>query len=219
MTIPPSIRYNIIYEWLCGIKRDKIAANNHVSTGAVSSIIKEERSQMPYINLLRALAVKLGNQGQDPDSFAFAVRLQNQLKSLGINEEAAELVIENVHVHCFTRNIEISDYLTNFDYLVNFAKNKGFTIEQLENDVFEKENQLKYLDMKIQEMITKRNDLASVYKTTVKDLEEFMQLRPIHEKLIKAEKELVKKDLIIQQKEYKISELKSQLEKFEQNSD
>ena len=41
-------------------------------------------------------------------------------------------------------------------------------------------------------MAKERNDLASVYKTTIPELEEFQQLKPIHERLIKAENEISK---------------------------
>ena len=63
-------------------------------------------------------------------------------------------------------------------------------------------------------MIKDRNDLASVYKTTIPDLEEFHQLKPIHEKLIKAKDEISRKDLIIKEKDAEIAQLKEQLKKF-----
>ena len=57
--------------------------------------------------------------------------------------------------------------------------------------------------------------MASVYKTTIQELEEFQQLKPIHEKLIKAENEISKRDMIIKVKDAEIAQLKEQLKNFE----
>ena len=63
-------------------------------------------------------------------------------------------------------------------------------------------------------MAKERNDLASIYKTTISDLEEYQQLRPIHEKLDIAENKLSKRDMIIKEKDDEIAQLKEQLKKF-----
>jgi hypothetical protein len=51
----------------------------------------------------------------------------------------------------------------------------------LKNIFFEKVNVLKRHDKDIQYTAKARNDMASLYKTTIPDLDEFQQLRPIHE--------------------------------------
>jgi len=53
------------------------------------------------------------------------------------------------------------------------------------------------LDRECKQITEKRNNLARAYKTTIPDLEEFKDLRPIHEKLRYAQDENVKKDKII----------------------
>ena len=68
----------------------------------------------------------------------------------------------------------------------------GVPIEDLDKYIFERVEQLKRLDADILLMAEERNDLSSVYKTTIPELEEFQQLKPIHEKLIKAENEISK---------------------------
>lgn len=104
--------------------------------------------------------------------------------------------------------------MSNLDYLIDLVNRRGVSIEQLEKYIFEKVNQLKQLDKDIQDMTKKRSDMASIYKTTIPDLEEFQQLRPIHEKLLQAKNENSKKDILIKEKDNEIRQLKEQLKNF-----
>ena len=175
-----------------GILRDEIGANNGISAGMISTIINEARSQIRDIDLMR-VALNLKKTGLDLNTFATAVRLQNKLNRLGISEELAESTIEKLHVHCFTKNLEISEFLSRLDYLINLSNRLGVPIEELDKYIFEKVERLKRFDADILKMAKERNDLASTYKTTISDLEEYQQLRPIHEKLDIAENETIKK--------------------------
>ena len=87
MVIPDSIKNNVIQQWLDGILRDEIATNNGISVGMISTIINETRSQIRDLDLMREVALNLRKTGLDLNRFAFTVRLQNKLSSLGINEE------------------------------------------------------------------------------------------------------------------------------------
>ena len=181
----------------------------------ISTIINETRSQIRDLDLMREVALNLRKTGLDLNRFAFTVRLQNKLSRLGINEELAESAIEKLHVHCFTKNLEISEFLSRLDYLIDLSNRIGIPIEDLDKYIFEKVERLKRLDADILKMAKERNDLASVYKTTIPELEEFQQLKPIHEKLIKAENEISKRDMIIKVKDAEIAQLKEQLKNFE----
>ena len=192
MVIPDSIKKNVISQWLDGILRDEIATNNKISVRMISAIIHETRSQIRDIDLMREVALNLSKTGLDLNRFAFTVRLQNKLGSLGINEDLVESAVEKLHAHCFIKNLEISRFLTRLDYLIDLSNRMGVPIEDLDKYIFERVEQLKRLDADILLMAEERNDLASVYKTTIPELEEFQQLKPIHEKLIKAENEISK---------------------------
>ncbi len=215
MVIPDSIKNNVIQQWLDGILRDEIATNNGISVGMISTIVNETRSQIRDLDLMREVALNLRKTGLDLNRFAFTVRLQNKLIRLGINEELAESAIEKLHVHCFTKNLEISEFLSRPDYLIDLSNRIGIPIEDLDKYIFEKVERLKRLDADMLKMTKERNDLALVYKTTIPELEEFQQLRPIHEKLIKAENEISKRDMIIKEKDTEIGQLKEQFENFE----
>jgi DNA-binding CsgD family transcriptional regulator len=55
--IPKSIREQVIKQWLEGISRDKIAKDNGIGAGTVSSIIKDSMQEITDIDLLRAVAL------------------------------------------------------------------------------------------------------------------------------------------------------------------
>jgi transcriptional regulator with XRE-family HTH domain len=67
--IPRPIRVQAIRSWLEGKSRDKIAEEIGISTGAVSSIIKDFRRDDPQFDLLREVAVKIKNRNMDIQSF------------------------------------------------------------------------------------------------------------------------------------------------------
>ena len=104
-----------------------------------------------------------------------------------------ESTVEKLHIHCFTKNLEISRFFSRLDHLIDLANCIGIPIDHLENYIFDKLDVLKRHDKDIQYTAKARNDMASLYKTTIPDLDEFQQLRPIHEKLIQAENENSKK--------------------------
>ncbi|MDF0682531.1 MAG: hypothetical protein P0116_16355 [Candidatus Nitrosocosmicus sp.] len=159
------------------------------------------------------MALNLRKAGLDLNSSAFAVRLQNKLNRLGISENMAESAIEKLHIHCFTKNLEIPKFLSRLDYLNDLINGISVPIEHLDKYISEKVDILKRLDKDIHDMAKARNDMASLYKTTIPDLDEYQQLRPIHEKLKQTENENSKKGIMIKEKEAEIRQLEEQLEK------
>ena len=128
MTIPESIKRSVISAWLDGISREEIAVNNGISSGLISNILAEARGVIKDLDLMREMALILKKLGYSLDIFAFVIRLHHKLKRLGVNEELAESVLEKLHVHCFTKNIEVSEFLSKLDYLIGLTKARGFQL-------------------------------------------------------------------------------------------
>src|SRR5215212_906132 len=104
--IPHSLKKKVIKEWLQGIPRDTIASNNGIGGGTVSRIIKEAIMNMPDIDMLRGVAVKLNKENLDINYFASSVRLKKILDRLGLTEEKLELLIEQVNTYCFKHEVD-----------------------------------------------------------------------------------------------------------------
>lgn len=192
-----------------GYARYQIAFANGLSTGTVSAIIQECRSNVSDLDLMRELAVNLRKSGLTILDLAPALRIHNKFSMLGIDVELGELTLENIEVHCFKNHVEPKEFLTIIAKHLKQIENIGIPILEFEEWYNEKTNELLELQAKCQEMRANRDILAEIYKTTVTDLEEFQRLRPIHERWIRAEAEKAQKDRIIDNLNKRIKELES----------
>ena len=83
--IPSDIRLGVIYEWLRGNSRDKIAAIYNISTGAVTNIVNEWRNNIgAYIaEDLRDLSISLKKQILHQSNALLDLELPRLCKDLG----------------------------------------------------------------------------------------------------------------------------------------
>ena len=197
MYIPDTLKYKTLDGWLSGLSRDEIALANHTSQGSVSAILKELRTEVPDLDLMRELAVKLKKENLTILDLSHALRIHNRLNKLNISLELAESIFEKIHIHCFVKRIEVKDFLELVIKHLELVESLGIPILELENCVNERVNYIVQLDRQYKQMIEQRNILATAYRTTVRDLEEFQRLRPTYEKLRYAEEEIMKKDKMI----------------------
>jgi hypothetical protein len=120
--IPPSIKIKVLDEWLQGTTRIKIAENNGISAGTVTEIHQQARNNdIPDIDLMRSLALKLKKEGLDVNRFASSVRLKKVLDRIGLPEEKLELLLEEINVHCFKREIDVNEFLSKMDEILQMA--------------------------------------------------------------------------------------------------
>lgn len=214
MTIPESIKRGVISAWLDGISREEIAVNYRISGGLISNIISEARGVIKDLDLMREMALILKKTGYSLDTFAFVIRLHNKLGRMGLDEELAESTMEKLHVHCFTKNIKVSRFLSQIDDLIYLTSRIAVPITDLEKYVFEKIDQIERLKEDVLDKARKRNDMAAIYDTTVPDLEDYKIHRPILEKFRQAQNENEKKDQVIQDQDMQIRDLKEMVEKL-----
>jgi hypothetical protein len=168
-----------------------------MSQGSVSTIIKELRTEVPDLDLMRELAVKLRKEKSTILDLSHALRIHNRLNKLNISLELAESMFEKIHFYYIVNGIEVKDFLELVIQQLDMVKSLHVPILESENFVNKQVNYFWQLDRECKQITEKRNNLARAYKTTIPDLEEFKDLRPIHEKLRYAQDENVKKDKII----------------------
>ena len=182
MYIPHTLKSKILAQWLSGLSRDEIALANHTRQGSVSVILKELRTELPDLDLMRELAVKLKKENLTVLDLSHALRIHNRLNKLNISLELAESIFEKIHNYYLVNRIEVKDFLELTIQQLEMVKSLGVPVLESENFIIERVNYLPLLDREYKVM-TEKNILTRDYKTTVHDLEEFQQLRPIHEKL------------------------------------
>jgi hypothetical protein len=202
--IPEPVRRNVVREWLHGLSRDEVAKNNDIGTGTVSAIIKEAMQEDPEFDLQRQVALSLKKENNlDIKSFAPLIRVRNKLiKEMGLNNDEKskvevqeidhkiELLIVNLAVFCFKRGFSIEEFVDVVQNMSSLEHKIKIPIEQLPNQLLQKQRHLESIDKEIQEKKFKKQLLLSDYHTTVNILEEYTRNRPSFEKYIKLKKEL-----------------------------
>jgi hypothetical protein len=203
--IPEPVRRNVINGWLHGISRDEIAKNNDIGAGTVSAIIKEAMQNDPEFDLQRQVALSLKKENNlDIKSFAPVIRIRNKLiKEMGLNndekskveevqeiEHKIELLIVNLGVFCFKRGFSIDEFIDVIENMWSLKDKTKIPIEQLPNQLLQKQRHLESIEKEIQEIKFKKQLLLIDYNITPDTLEEFKTNRPLFEKYIKLKKEL-----------------------------
>jgi hypothetical protein len=132
--IPRPIRVQVIEAWLEGKSRDKIAQKLQISTGAVSSIIKDFRKDDSQFDLLREVAIKIKNLNMNIDSFAPLVRVYEVLRekglltgitgknSLELMQSRIEAPIVALEVLCFKEKLSIQDFVKPHNQHVQYCR-------------------------------------------------------------------------------------------------
>jgi hypothetical protein len=202
--IPEPVRRNVISEWLHGLSRDEVAKNNDIGAGTVSAIIKEAMQEDAEIDLQRQVALCLKKENNlDIKSFASLIRIRNKLiKEMGLNndekskvevqeiEHKIEPLIVNLARFCFKRGFSIEEFVDVIENMSSLEHKTKIPIEQLPNQLLQKQRHLESIEKEIQEIKFKKRLLLIDYNTTPDTLEEFKTNRPSFEKYIKLKKEL-----------------------------
>ena len=115
--IGDDVKSGVIYEWLRGNFRDKIAGIYNRSTGGVTNIINEWRNNIgAYIaEDLRELSISLKKANITPVQCSIGFRVARIMQRLGITEEQFESFMSDVYDRCQKLELgpdQIEKYLT-----------------------------------------------------------------------------------------------------------
>jgi hypothetical protein len=147
--IDPIIKQRVIAQYLQGVSRDTIAADNNIGTGTVSNIIDEWKKgvQDSDYESIRELSVFCKKQGITLNALASCIRLNNYIQSLGANanESTLESLIANLANHpdrdpakLIEAAAQISESGIQFEKLEEHVKALMAEKETLERDIAEK---------------------------------------------------------------------------------
>jgi transposase len=101
--IDSEIKKQVIAQYLQGLSRDTIAADNGVGTGTVSNIIEEWKIgvQGSGYESLRDLAIHCKKEGFNLGDLMSALRIKNYIKQIDPDEERVEQFIARcAHKSC-----------------------------------------------------------------------------------------------------------------------
>jgi hypothetical protein len=199
------IKLNVIRRWLEGESRDKIAREEHIGNGTVSSIIDEARQNDPQFDLLREVARHLKNQGLDIESFAHMVRLRGVLKEnlgspAGVNgekysietEEKIESLIEALQLFCFRQNLSVKEFVEVIYGLSSESLKLGVPIDKLSMHIEQLKDDLAKLMREIEQ--TKLKKEAALrdhdHDVTLEQIENYRRNKPLFQKIQQIEQDL-----------------------------
>jgi hypothetical protein len=97
--IQTSIKRKVIQQWLSGDSRSKIAIDNNIGEGTVSSIVNNFKVGLDDLEFdsSRELALQAKKQGLNLSDLASNFRLHNFIKNSGAAEDRIESFIDNIN--------------------------------------------------------------------------------------------------------------------------
>jgi DNA-binding transcriptional MerR regulator len=184
--LPNAIKSLVIQQWLQGRPRNDIAAENGLSSGAVTNIVNEWRLGLGFAaaDELRELALALKRVGISAAQCALGFRIASIILKIGIKEDSFESFILDVYNRCRDIGLSpenISSYLQD---LVEFSRDV-LPISEIPYYINEKIDEKR----KLEEGIEKLNVQISTLKQEKKNCESL-------------------RDQALEEKEMTISELK-----------
>ena len=122
------VRSLVIKQWLEGVQRDMIAANNGLSAGAVTNIVNDFRRGLgsAVVDDLRELGVTFRKVGITPAQCALGFRIAMLIDKLGVKGvEQVESFILDVYNRCADLGLSSENIALHIKDLLEFSKNNN----------------------------------------------------------------------------------------------
>jgi hypothetical protein len=151
--LPDHIKSLVIQQWLQGVQRDLIAANNGVSAGAVTNVVNEWRRGLgsAIIDDLRELGVTFRKVGITPAQCALGFRIAMMIAKLGVKkEDDLEPFILHVYNNCIDLGISPDNVALHMKDLLEFSKTNLVPLSQISEFIDQKVDEKKRLEEEIQ---------------------------------------------------------------------
>jgi FtsZ-binding cell division protein ZapB len=174
--LPTHVKALVIQQWLQGIPRNDIAAENGVSSGAVTNIVNEWRRNLGFAaaDELRELAVTMRKVGITAAQCALGFRITTVMLRIGVKDDALESFILDVYNRCQDIGIlpeNISSYLTD---LLEFSKTVPFSkiphyIKEKNDGKIKLEGEIEKLKAQVETLQQEKQNAELLRNTIVED--------------------------------------------------
>jgi flagellar biosynthesis chaperone FliJ len=170
----------VLYQWIQGIPRDKIAENNDIGRGTVTNIIKQFKTNVPDIDLMRQTSLQIKKEDLEIFSFAASMRLGRLLEPLDITEDQIESLLEEINIYCFKQQSTPKDFVLEINEVSDFAMDLQTQIHQLPSFVNQLSSQKGKLEREIANKKQEYNQMARLHEKYVDELKEFREKRHLY---------------------------------------
>ena len=172
--IPHKTKVQVLHQWIQGIPRDRIAENNDIGRGTVSNIIKQFKTTVPDIDLMRETALQIKKEDLEIFTYAASIRLRRLLEQLNITEDQVENLLEEISIYCFKQQISPKDFVLKINEVSDLAMDLQTPIHKLPSFV----NQLSSHKGKLErEIANKKQEYNQVIKENEKYVDELQEFR------------------------------------------
>jgi hypothetical protein len=189
--IPPDIKLAVIFDWLQGNSRDKIAERNNISTGGVTNIVNEWRNRIgAYIaDDLRELSLSLKKANITPVQCSTGFRVSKIMQRLGITEEQFESFMSDVYDRCQKLELgpeQIEKYLIETinlskivfpSHIPNYIKTKIDEIEELKKQEKNNREMISNLNEEISQLEENQKFLIENNKISVEAIKWYKDVK------------------------------------------
>jgi hypothetical protein len=181
---PRQIKVQVLYQWIQGFSRDKIAENNDIGRGSVTNIIEHfKTTTVPDIDLLRETSLQIKKQDIAIFSLAASLRLRRFLEDRGITEDRIESLLEEIDVFCYKQQITPKDFILKINQASTLARDLQTPIHKLPSIVHQLLNQKGKLEREIAIKKQEYRHVASLHEKYVDELKKFREKRHLLLKL------------------------------------
>ena len=172
--IPHKTKVQVLHQWIQVIPRDRIAENNDIGRGTVSNIIKQFKTTVPDIDLMRETALQIKKEDLEIFTYAASIRLRRLLEQLNITEDQVENLLEEISIYCFKQQITPKDFVLKINEVSDLAMDLQTPIHKLPSFV----NQLSSHKGKLErEIANKKQEYNQVIKENEKYVDELQEFR------------------------------------------
>jgi hypothetical protein len=150
--IPSEIKNKVLDSWLFGIPINMIATCNGIGYGSVYRIIESFKSKIPDLDVLRAVAVMIRQEGLSLNDVASSIRIKNFLEQMGSSEIEMERLLTDIDIYSFKTNQTFSNFVKEIHEIHRFASGRGISIHQVYDYVEDKKKELQTLQIELDKM-------------------------------------------------------------------
>ena len=145
------IRRKVIQQWFNGLPRDKIAEDNNIGAGTVSSVISNYKVGLGALDFdsIRQLSIEIRKQGLNWSDLASHYRLYNYIKNSGAAEEKIESFIDMVH----STDISPEKVIELVNQFFNISKSESIPLDQVSRYINKKLEEKQKIDEEIKLML------------------------------------------------------------------
>ncbi|HKX97589.1 MAG TPA: hypothetical protein VJL78_07120, partial [Candidatus Nitrosocosmicus sp.] len=150
--IPNEIKNKVLDSWLFGIPSNVIATCNGIGYGSVFRIIDSSKSKIPDLDLLRAVAVMIKQEGLSLNDVTSGIRIKNFLEQMGSSEIEMERLLNEIDIHSFKTNQTFSNFVKEIHEIHRFTSGLGISIHEVYDYVEHKKKELRTLQIELDKM-------------------------------------------------------------------